>query len=176
VSGFVILFERSLRIGDTVRVDGFEGTVMDIKTRYTLIRSGNGRESIVPNEKLIVERIENLSLADPRILLQTDVSVGYDSDVERVQQILVDCALACERVLRDPAPAARLAKFGADGLEFSLQFWIADPVNGQLNVRSDVNLAVLRAFQEAGIEIPYPQRVVRLIGAGATASEKAATG
>lgn len=64
VSGFVILFERSLRIGDTVRVDSFEGSVMDIKTRYTLICAANGRESIVPNEKLITERIENLSLAD----------------------------------------------------------------------------------------------------------------
>ena len=82
VSGFVILFERSLRIGDTVRVDNFEGVVVDIKTRYTLIRSLSGRESIVPNEKLITERIENLSLADPRILLTTDVTVGYDSDVE----------------------------------------------------------------------------------------------
>jgi small-conductance mechanosensitive channel len=76
VSGFVILAERSLRIGDTVRVDGFEGTVLDIKTRYTLIRSLNGRESIVPNEKLITERIENLSLADPRILLTVDSCSG----------------------------------------------------------------------------------------------------
>ena len=73
VSGFVILFERSLRIGDTVRVDNFEGVVVDIKTRYTLIRSLNGRESIVPNEKLITERIENLSLADPKVLLTTEV-------------------------------------------------------------------------------------------------------
>lgn len=176
VSGFVILFERSLRIGDTVRVDGFEGTVMDIKTRYTLIRALNGRESIVPNEKLLTERIENLSLADPRILLQVDVSVGYDSDVERVQAILQECAAQCDRVLADPAPAARLAKFGADGLEFSLQFWIADPVNGQLNVRSDLNLRVLRAFREAGIEIPYPQRVVQLRGPQATSSSTAATG
>ena len=95
VSGFVILFERSLRIGDTVRVDNFEGVVADIKTRYTLIRSLSGRESIVPNEKLITERIENLSLADPRILLTTDVAVGYDSDVDRVQRSLLDAARAC---------------------------------------------------------------------------------
>lgn len=162
VSGFVILFERSLRIGDTVRVDGFEGTVMDIKTRYTLIRSLNGRESIVPNEKLIVERIENLSLADPRILLQTDVAVAYDSDVDQVLQILCQAAHSCDRVLDDPGPAARLVKFGADGLEFSLLFWIADPANGQLNVRSEINLHILKAFHEAGIEIPYPQRVVHL--------------
>ncbi|HZY20656.1 MAG TPA: mechanosensitive ion channel domain-containing protein [Ramlibacter sp.] len=162
VSGFVILFERSLRIGDVVRVDGFEGEVVDIKTRYTLIRAMNGRESIVPNEKLITERIENLSLADTKVLLTTDVAVAYDSDVDRVQAILVEAAAAQERVLADPGPSARLVKFGADGLEFSLFFWIADPLNGQLNVRSAVNLAVLKGLREAGIDIPYPQRVVHV--------------
>jgi small-conductance mechanosensitive channel len=171
VSGFVILFERSLRIGDTVRVDQFEGTVMDIKTRYTLIRSLSGRESIVPNEKMITERIENLSLADPRILLTTDVTVGYDSDVDRVQQILVDAAVGTDRVIADPPPGARLARFGADGLEFTLLFWIADPSNGQLNVKSDVNLRVLEGLREAGIDIPYAQRVVHLkTASSATAS------
>ncbi len=162
VSGFVILFERSLRIGDTVRVDSFEGTVMDIKTRYTLIRAANGRESIVPNEKLITERIENLSLADSRVLLSTDVAVGYDSDVDEVVRILEQCALVSPRVLKDPAPGARLAKFGADGLEFQLLFWIEDPENGQLNVRSDINMAILKALRAAGIDIPWPQRVVHL--------------
>jgi len=162
VSGFVILFERSLRIGDTVRVDNFEGVVADIKTRYTLIRSLSGRESIVPNEKLITERIENLSLADPRILLSTDVTVGYDSDVDLVQRILLDAARTSGRVIADPEPAARLVKFGADGLEFTLQFWIADPQNGQMNVRSDVNLHILKSLREAGVEIPFPQRVVHM--------------
>ena len=162
VSGFVILFERSLRIGDTVRVDSFEGTVMDIKTRYTLIHAANGRESIVPNEKLITERIENLSLADSRVLLSTDVAVGYDSDVDEVVRILEQCVLVSPRVLKDPAPGARLAKFGADGLEFQLLFWIEDPENGQLNVRSDINMAILKALRAAGIDIPWPQRVVHL--------------
>jgi small-conductance mechanosensitive channel len=162
VSGFVILFERSLRIGDTVRVDEFEGTVMDIKTRYTLIRALNGRESIVPNEKLITERIENLSLADPRILLTTDVTVGYDSDVDVVQKILIDAASASDRVLTDPEPAARLARLGADGLEFTLLFWIADPSGGQLNVRSEVNLRTLNGLRAAGIEIPFAQRVLHI--------------
>ncbi|MEJ7930843.1 mechanosensitive ion channel domain-containing protein [Ramlibacter sp. AN1015] len=162
VSGFVILFERSLRIGDMVRVDNFEGQVMDIKTRYTLIRAANGRESIVPNEKLITERIENLSLADTLILLTSDVSVPYDSDPDEVQRILCAAAQGCARVLASPAPAARLVRFGPDGLEFQLLYWIADPANGQLNVRSEVNLAVLRGLRAAGIEIPYPQRVVHL--------------
>ncbi len=162
VSGFVILFERSLRIGDTVRVDSFEGEVMDIKTRYTLIRAPDGRESVVPNEKLITERIENLSLADSRILLTSDISVGYDSDVDLVQKVLVDAALAVPRVLRDPAPAARLARFGPDGLEFTLLYWIDDPENGQINVRSDTNLQILKGLRSAGIEIPFPQRVVQM--------------
>ena len=162
VSGFVILFERSLRIGDTVRVDSFEGRVVDIKTRYTLIRAADGRESVVPNEKLITERIENLSLADSLVLLVVDVSVSYDADVDRVRQLLTDAALGVERVLREPPPAARLVRLGADGLEFQLLFWINDPEDGQLNVRSDVNLAVLKALRGAGIEIPYPQRVVHL--------------
>ncbi|MBI2768741.1 MAG: mechanosensitive ion channel [Burkholderiales bacterium] len=162
ISGFVILAERSLRIGDTIKVDTFEGEVIDIKTRYTLIRATNGRESIVPNEKLITERIENLSLADPRLLVTTEVTVGYESDVDAVQRILVNSALACSRVLHDPEPVARLAKLGADGLEFSLLFWINDPANGQLNVRSEINLAMLKALRAAGIDIPYPQRVVHL--------------
>jgi small-conductance mechanosensitive channel len=163
VSGFVILAERSLRIGDTVKVDGFEGVVADIKTRYTLIRAGDGRASIVPNEKLITERVENLSLGDPRMVLSTDVAVGYDSDVDLVQELLVDAAIRTQRVLADPPPSCRLAAFGADGLEFRVLFWIDDPQNGQLNVRSDVNLKILRALREAKIDIPYPQRVVHLV-------------
>jgi small-conductance mechanosensitive channel len=164
VSGFVILAERSLRIGDTVRVDGFEGVVADIKTRYTLIRAGDGRASVVPNEKLISERVENLSLADPRVLVMTDVAVGYDSSAEQVQALLVDAAMRTQRVLADPPPSARLVNFGADGLEFRLFFWIDDPQNGQVNVKSDVNLKILRALREAGIDIPYPQRVLHVVG------------
>jgi small-conductance mechanosensitive channel len=171
ISGFVILFERSLRIGDMVRIDTFEGVVTDIKTRYTLIRALNGRESIVPNEKVITERIENLSLADPRVVLSTDVGVAYDCDPRQVQQLLIDAALGAKRVLKDPPPAAHLMNFGADGLEFTLFFWIEDPVNGQANVKSEVNLRVLAALREAGIDIPYPQRVVHI-----SASTTAATG
>jgi small-conductance mechanosensitive channel len=163
VSGFVILFERSLRIGDTVKVDGFEGVVTDIKTRYTLIRAGNGREAIVPNEKLIAERVENLSLADTRLQLSTDVTVGYDSDPVQVQRILCDAALAVPRALNDPAPVAHLVRLGADGLEFTLWLWVDDPSH-QGPVKSEVNLGVLRNLRDAGIDIPFPQRVVHVRG------------
>ncbi len=162
VSGFVILIERSLRIGDMVRVDGFEGVVTDIKTRYTLIRALNGRESVVPNELIITQRVENLSLADPKVSMTVTVSVSYDSDVDQVQQILCAAAAACARVLQDPAPSALLSNFGADGLEFTLSVWILDPDKGQLGLRSEINLNILRGLRAAGIEIPYPQRVVEL--------------
>ena len=162
VSGFVILAERSMRIGDNVRVDNFDGRITDITARYTVIRSPTGRESIVPNEIMITSRVENLSLADPRVWLSTVVSVAYDSDVDLVTRLLVDAATAQDRVLKDPPPTAALSAFGADGLEFTVGFWIADPENGQLNVRSAINMAILRSLREHDIEIPYPQRVVHM--------------
>ncbi len=160
VSGFVMLAERSVRIGDNVRVDGFEGRITDIRARYTVVRALSGRESIVPNEMFISNRVENLSLADLQVLQSTVVSVAYDSDVALVMRLLADAALAQERVLKDPAPGVNLTNFGADGLEFTLNYWMTDPENGQQNLRSLVNLAVLAALRAHGIEIPFPQRVV----------------
>ena len=162
VSGFVILAERSMRIGDNVRVDNFEGRITDINARYTVVRSSTGRESIVPNEMLIIQRVENLSLADPRVWLSTVVSVGYDSDVDLVTRLLGEAALASPRVLRDPAPSVALSAFGADGLEFTVGFWIADPENGSLGLRSVINRAILAALRAHRIEIPYPQRVMHV--------------
>ena len=160
VSGFVILAERSMRIGDNVRVDNFEGRITDINARYTLIRSLAGRESIVPNEMLITNRVENLSLADSKVWQSTVVSVGYDSDVTLVGRLLTEAAMSEARVLRDPAPNAALSAFGADGLEFTLGYWIADPENGQLNLRSLINIKILEALREHGVSIPFPQRVI----------------
>jgi len=162
VSGFVILTERSMRIGDMIRVDNFEGRIADIKARYTVIRNLTGRESIVPNEILITSRVENLSLADSKVWLSTVVSVSYQSDVNLVIRLLEQAALEQPRVLRDPEPLASLSAFGADGLEFTLGYWIADPENGQLSLRSDVNRSVLAAFKAHGVSIPYPQRVLHV--------------
>jgi small-conductance mechanosensitive channel len=160
VSGFVILAERSLRIGDMVKVDNFEGRITDINTRYTVIRALNGRESIVPNELLITQRVENSSLADPRVLVQTVVQVAYGSDLDALIPALNAVVADVPRVLADPAPAVQLSAFAADGLELTVNFWIADPENGQGQVRSQVNLALLKALTERGIEIPFPQRVM----------------
>lgn len=160
VSGFVILAERSMRIGDTVQVDNFSGVITEINARYTVIRSLSGRESIVPNEMLITNRVENLSLADPKVWQFTTVSVGYESDVELVTRLLMQAASMQERVLQEPGPAVALMNFGADGLEFRLGYWIRDPENGSDNLRSQINLAILQLMRENQIEIPFPQRVI----------------
>ncbi|MBU6195083.1 MAG: mechanosensitive ion channel [Burkholderiales bacterium] len=161
VSGFVVLAERSVRIGDMVNVDGFEGRITDIKTRYTVIRALNGRESIVPNELLLTQRIENSSLADPQVVLRTAVTVAYGSDLASLGPRLVKAMASVPRVLHEPAPVVHLDAFGPDGLDLVLSFWIADPENGSGNVKSDVNLAVWAALQELQVEIPCPQRALR---------------
>jgi len=161
VSGFVILAERSLRIGDLVRVDNFEGVITDINTRFTVLRSSSGRESIVPNEVLITQRVENASLADRRLLLTTVVQVAYGTDLNTVMPALQTAVRDLPRVLHDPAPSVLLSNFAADGLELTVAFWIADPEAGQLGARSAVNLAVLDTLNRLGVDIPFPQRVLR---------------
>ncbi len=131
VSGFVILLERSIRIGDNVKVDGFEGRITDIKTRYTLVRQGNGRESIVPNESLITSRVENLSRVRPQVQPH-DQHRGRLRQRRRAGAVHpVRAAAAQPRVLSDPAPVAFLVNFAPDGLEFSLNFWIGRSGQGQ---------------------------------------------
>jgi small-conductance mechanosensitive channel len=161
VSGFVILLERSLRIGDFVRVDGFEGRVTDIKTRYTLVRASNGSESVVPNELLLTQRVENLSLESRHLLQTCTFWVDLESDVERVQHLLTQAALGAEWVLSEPAPQALLAEVAPQGLRFNLNFWMEDPVNGQSLTRSRVNIAALSALRAAGVAMVHsPQEVV----------------
>lgn len=161
VSGFVILAERSMRIGDSVLVDNFAGTITEINARYTVIRSLTGLESIVPNEMLITSRVENHSLADNEVWQSTSVTVGYDSDVQLVMRLLTQAALNQTRVLRDPEPSVALENFAENGLQFNVGYWIADPENGSLNLKSLVNLDILSLLRENQIEIPFPQRVVR---------------
>ena len=161
VSGFVILAERSVRIGDMVRIDNFEGRITDINTRYTVIRALNGRESIVPNEMLITQRVENSSLADRSVAASTTVQVAYGTDLETLMPRLAAAVSEVPRILRDPGPAVFLSAFASDGLELTVSFWIADPENGQLGPRSAANMVILRVLNDAGIEIPYPQRVLR---------------
>lgn len=163
VSGFVILAERRLRIGDNVKVDSFEGRILDINTRYSVIRSPAGRESIVPNELMVINRVENLSGALTRVWQTTVVAVAYDSDVDLVSRLLLEAVSAQADALKDPAPQASLSAFGADGLEFTVGYWINSGDGAeQLKLKSLINLQILRSLQQNGIDIPSPQRVVHI--------------
>lgn len=173
VSGFIILLDKSLRIGDLITVDKHTGIVTQINTRYTVIRALDGTEAIVPNERLVAEPVTNQSYTDRKVLLRCDVQVSYASDVDRALELLRQAARVSPRVLADPAPGAALADFGADGLNLALTFWIADPENGRLNVTSEVNREILRLFRENGIEIPFPQRDVRIVQMPATPARNA---
>lgn len=158
VSGFVVLAERSVHIGDTVKVDTFEGQISDINMRYTVIRAPNGREAIVPNEMMVIQRVENATRADPRMGLASNLLVPHGTDVVVLSARLLEAVRAVPRVVADPAPAVQLQAFTPDGLELSVAFSIADPLKGQANVRSDVNFAILRVLDAAGVRIPVPQR------------------
>jgi len=156
VSGFVILLERSLRIGDNIVMHSFEGQVVDITTRYTLIRGANGQDAVVPNQdlttKMVLKQRQDVPMpfADG-LILSSNWTVKHDSDVDMVQTALVQAALGVERVIHDPAPQAQLREVTPAGLQFTLVYWIQDPMVSQLSVRSAVNLAVLQALREKGV-------------------------
>ncbi len=163
VSGFIILLDRSIRLGNMIVVDKYRGEVTQITTRYTVLRGVDGVESIVPNETLIGSVVQNETYTNPRMRLAVSVQVAYGCELERAMRLLVAAAEGHSRVLADPAPKAFLVRFGDSGVDLELGFWIADPQEGSLNVKSDINLAIWQAFLREGIEIPYPQREVRLL-------------
>ena len=162
VSGFIILLDKSLRIGDLVTIEKYSGSVTQIRTRYTVIRSLDGTEAIVPNEMLVSDAVTNHSYTDRKVRLATRVQVGYDSDPDQVRALLVQATSVSPRILAEPGPFAALVEFASDGLTFELGFWIADPEQGRQGVTSEVNMQILRLFREHGIEIPFPQRDVRI--------------
>lgn len=163
VSGFIILLDRSIRIGDLISVGSDRGQVQQITTRYTVLRSPSGVQSIVPNETLISSVVQNEGLSDREVRLAVTVQVGYADDVERALSILEECARVHERVLPEPAPRAFLHSFGDSGINLELGMWITDPENGTLGIRSAVQLEILRRFRAEDIEIPFPQREIRVL-------------
>jgi len=163
VSGFIILLERSLRPGDMVRVAQTYGRVTEIRTRFTVIRALNGVHFIVPNEALTSDTVQNVS-TNGAARVSVTVQVAYGSDPDLVQRLMCEAAAANPRVLTDPGPSAFLTGFGADGLDFELGMFVPDPENGMMAVQSSVSVALLRSFEKHGIQIPYPQREVRMLG------------
>lgn len=170
VSGFIILIDRSLRIGDTINVGGLQGLVTQISTRYTTVRGLDGIETLIPNEKLITDVVQNHSSFLSRGYAKAAVQVAYDSDIDRAMALLAEAARGVDRVLEEPAPAPYFVSFGADGINLELGFWIEDAAKGTAGVRSAVNRNIWRLFSEHGIAIPFPTREVRIVGMGADAA------
>ncbi len=164
VSGFIILLDRSVQLGDMITADTFSGVVKEITIRYSVVRSLDGREALIPNETLIAQTVLNHTHTDSKVRIATEVQVGYDTDIDKVTALLLSIAGVHPRVLADPAPVVLLTKFAENGLDLELGFWIEDPENGQGSVKSDLNREILRVFHSEGIDIPYPHRVVRMAG------------
>jgi small-conductance mechanosensitive channel len=163
VSGFIILLDRSIRIGNLISIGPERGIVSQITTRYTLLRGMTGVEMIVPNEMLIGSVIVNETFTDPKVRIAIPVQVAYGTDLEKAMAILVVAAQAQPRVLSDPEPKALLVMFADSGFNLELGFWIADPDQGSQQLRSDIQLQIWRDFQAAGIQIPFPQRELRMV-------------
>jgi small-conductance mechanosensitive channel len=164
VSGFIILLDRSIRLGNIVQIDAQTGgTVTQISTRYTVLRNLVGLEFIVPNEVLMSNIVQNQTFSDSRTRAVVGVSVAYSSDLEKVLPLLENIARAQSRVLTAPEPRATIVRFADSGIDLELAFWIGDPENGTGVLRSQINLEIWRRFRDEGIEIPFPQREVRLL-------------
>lgn len=166
VSGFIILLDRSLSIGDMITVDKYSGKVSEINTRYSVLKGLDGVESVIPNEMLISSPVQNLSLTDREVQVSTEVTVAYDTDIEALLPMLVEVVGKVERVSTKLLPSANLIRFGANGLELSIGFWINDPENGKGGVISQVNRAIWKLLQEKNIEVPYPQTEIRVLSSG----------
>ncbi len=162
VSGFIILLDNSIRLGNVISVGNDRGEVTRITTRYTVLKDVSGVEAIVPNEMLVGSVVRNESFSNPQVRMTVPVQISYQSDLEKAMALLVAAAAAQPRVLADPAPTALLTGFGDSGINLEVAFWVADPEKGASLLRSDINLAIWQALREAGVEIPYPQREVRL--------------
>jgi small-conductance mechanosensitive channel len=169
VSGFVLLMDRSIKPGDVISFTGTTGTategfgwVEELRGRYVVVRDRDGVSTLVPNQNLITNSVVNWSYSDPRVRLKLPVRVSYQSDPELAMQLMLQSTVGHPRVIREPAPVARLMSFGDSGIDLELRFWIPDPAEGVNNVRSDVNRAIWRLFKEHGIVIPVAQREVRL--------------
>jgi small-conductance mechanosensitive channel len=155
VSGFILLFERPIRVGDRITIGEDEGDVQSINLRTTIVTTNDRIAIIVPNSKLVSQRVINWSYGDPRARISIPVGVAYNSDVKVVSETLLLAADGIEHVLSDPPPKVQFLRFGDYSLDFRLMVWTRHP-NRHPQIRSDINFRIERLFRERGIEIPYP--------------------
>lgn len=162
VSGFIILFDRSLSIDDMITVDKFSGRVTQINTRYTVLKGLDGVESIIPNEMLVSNPVQNLSLTDRAVIITTDFTVDYKTDLDVLLPRLIDVVSQVPRVSKTIPPSSYLIRFGADGFDVRVGFWIDDPENGRTNITSEVNRVIWTLLKELNVELPYPHRDITI--------------
>src|SRR5258707_10788370 len=164
-SGFILLFERPVKVGDRVTIGEDEGDVQSINLRTTVVATNDRISIIVPNSKLISQRLINWSYGDPRARISIPGGVAYDSDIDLVTRTLIKATEDVDNVLRDPAPKVQFLKFGDWSLDFRLLVWTNRP-RIHTQIRSDINYRIERLLRHAGIEIPFPQTELRLRGGG----------
>jgi small-conductance mechanosensitive channel len=138
------------------------GTVTSLGARYAIVRGRDSKEYLIPNETLITNQVTNWSYSTPLLRVDVRFGVGYDSDLREVRQIAIEAAAQTHRVIASPVPVCHITEFGDNAVQMLLRFWIQDPANGIRNVTGDVYLALWDSFRERGIELPYPQREIRI--------------
>lgn len=161
VSGLILLFERPIKVGDILDIDGQWGTVEKMGLRSTIIRSATKTQIIIPNSDFVTKKVENLTFSDQDYRLSIKVGVGYNSDTERVRDILVDIAVSHPKIVTEPKPEAYFIEFGEYALYFEMWAW-TDDVVAKRQIQNDILLAIDKRFREESIEIPFPQRVVHI--------------
>lgn len=159
VSGIIMLFERPIKVGDWVMVNGNEGSVKQINIRSTEIETFNRSSIIIPNAQVLSNAVTNLTHQNNWVRYAVKVGVAYGSDVEKVRKVLLDCALAHPRVTKKPAPYVLFQDFGANSLDFELRFYVSNIWDGW-EAPSDIRYMINKRFIEEGIEIPFNQIVV----------------
>jgi small-conductance mechanosensitive channel len=159
VSGFIILLERSLSIGDPITVDKYSGRVTRINTRYTTLQALDGTHTLLPNEMLITGVVLNQSATNKAVRLSTRVTVAYDSDLDQVMDLLLRQADGVERVVADPAPSVQLNAFGPTGYELELGFSIVDAEKGGGSVISAVNKNIYALVHSGAIRLGLPTQM-----------------
>lgn len=164
LAGLILLFGRSIQAGDTVQIDGTWGQVTKVNIRNTVVQTFDNATLFVPNSNLVSGKLVNWSHRDPSVRREIVVGVAYGSDIELVRTILLETAAEHPRVMRQPAPSVLFLDFGESSLDFKLLFWV-DDVSVGLSATSDIRFALDRRFRQASINIPFPQRDVRLVTA-----------
>ena len=162
ISGIVILFEGNVSVGDILEMDGLVGSVTEINLRTSQIKTLDGVYMVIPNSKIVNEKVINWSANNKISRFDVQVGVAYGSDVEKVKNILLQCAAENPKLSKSPEPQVFFNDFGDSALSFRLLFWIIDTWQTE-RVRSELRFAINAKFKEEGVQIPFPQRDVHLI-------------